>query len=249
VLALSPDGRLLATAKEDLCLYDVATGRQLARVGWDSQSRCRDLAFSSDGRQLLSVQQGFLLGKPDLYVYLWEVSPGKELHRAAELLARKRESADYFTGVYHAAFSPDGRFVVAGCPDEMLYLWECSTAKVRLRFRGGVAAAFTPDGRTLLAVSHDGLVRRFDAATGKALASGKDVVRPDFIFTAGVAFAANGQRVAVWDHNQVLLQDAATSKRIGRLTFPAGCAGVTPQLLLDLRLWPQGMQVSYMAAC
>jgi hypothetical protein len=109
----------------------------------------------------------------------------------------------------------------------MVYLWECGTAKERLRFRGGVAAAFGVDGRTLLALSHDGLIRRFDAASGQALAPAKHVERSDFIFTKGVAFAANCERVAVWDHNQVLLQEAVSGRRISRLTFPAGCNSVT----------------------
>jgi WD40 repeat protein len=226
VLAFSPNGKLLATAEDEVRLYDLAAGRELARVHWDSDSRCRHLAFSPDGRQLVSAHEGSLIGQPDLYVYLWEVGPDNKLRRVAQLLARHREERDYFTGVYHASFSPDSRTVVAGSPGEMIYLWDCRTTKERLRLRGGVAAAFAADGRTLLVVSHDGLIRRFDAASGQALVTAKDVGRSDFIFTEGVAFAANGERVAVWDHNQVLLQETRSSKRISRLTFPAGCNSV-----------------------
>jgi hypothetical protein len=79
----------------------------------------------------------------------------------------------------------------------------------------------------LLAVSHDGLIRRIDVASGKALPPGKNFERSDYIFTKGVAFDANGDRVAVWDHNQVLLLDARSGKRICRLTFPGGSGGGT----------------------
>jgi outer membrane protein assembly factor BamB len=226
-LAFSPDGKLLATAEDDLRLYDLGTGRQLARAAWTTDSTCRHLTFSPDGRRMVSAHEGRLIGKPDFYVYLWEVSPENKLRRIAELLAREREATDYFTEVYHASFSPDSRTVVAGCADETIYLWDCATAKERLRVRGGVAAAFTGDGRTLLAVSHDGLIRRLDPASGKALPPGKDFERSDYIFTKGVAFAANGDRVAVWDHNQVLLLDARSGKRICRLTFPSESGRVT----------------------
>ncbi len=226
-LAFSPDGKLLATAEYDLRLYELGTGRQLARADWTTDSRCRHLAFSPDGRRMVSAHEGTRIGKPNFYVYFWEVSPENKLRRIAELLARHREDTDYFTDVYHASFSPDSRSVVAGCAGETIYLWDCGTAKERLRVRGGVAAAFTADGRTLLAVSHDGLIRRFDPASGKPLPPGKDFERSDYIFTKGVAFAANGDRVAVWDHNQVLLLKASSGKRICRLTFPSDSGRVT----------------------
>jgi hypothetical protein len=227
VLAFSPDGKLLAIAGENLRLYDLATGRELSRLGWPSASYCRHVTFSPDGRRIVSAHEGDLIGEPDLYVYLWEVSPEKKLCRVAELLARKREDSDYFTDVYHASFSTDSRTVVAGSAGETIYLWDCGTAKERLRFHGGVAAAFTADGQTLLAVSHDGLIRRVDAVNGKALPPPKDFVRSDYIFTKGVAFADNGDRVAVWDQNQVLLLDAQSGKRISRQTFPGGTRRVT----------------------
>lgn len=223
-LAFSPDGRLLATAEGSLHLYDTASGRLLARLEWPQESsRCRHLTFSPDSRHIVSVLRCSLIGKPDSY-FLWEVSPEKKLRRVAELLARNQNANDYFTGVYLASFSPDGRSVVAGSADETIYVWDCDTAKERLRLRGGVAAAFSADGQTLLAVSHDGLIQRFDAASGKPLAPPKDFARSDYIFTEGVAFARSGNRAAVWDHNQVLLQDTTTGKRIGRLTFPDGCS-------------------------
>lgn len=227
MLAFSPDGKLLAIAGEKLRLYDLATGRELSRLGWPSGSHCRHLAFSPDGRRIVSTHDARLIGEPDFYVHLWEVTPETKLRRVAELLARKREDSDFFTDVYHASFSPDSQTVVAGSAGETIYLWDCGTAKVRLRLHGGVAAAFTADGKTLLAVSHDGLIRRFDAASGKPLAPPEDFVRSDYIFTEGVAFAAHGDRVAVWDNNQVLLLDTQTGKRISRLTFPQGTRRVT----------------------
>jgi hypothetical protein len=227
MLAFSPDGKFLAIADENLRLYDLATGRELSRLGWPSGSQCRHLAFSPDGRRIVSTHDARLIGEPDFYVHLWEVTPETKLGRVAELLARKREDSDFFTDVYQASFSPDSRTVVAGSAGETIYLWDCATAKERLQLHGGVAAAFSADGKTLLAVSHDGLIRRFDAASGKPIAPPKDFVRSDYIFTKGVTFAAAGDCVAVWDQNQVLLLDSQTGKRISRLTFPGGTRRVT----------------------
>jgi len=218
VLAISPDGKFMAATDGSLHLYDLANGRELARLGWPSKSWCRHIAFSPDGRRIVSAHDGNIIGEPDLYVYLWEISPEKKLRRVAELLARNREATDFFTDVYQASFSPDSQTVVAGSAGEAIYLWDCRTAKERLRLHGGVAAAFTPDGRSLLAVSHDGLIRCFDASSGNAVAPPKDFVRSDYIFTEGVAFAPNGDRVAVWDDHQVLLLDARSGQRVCRLT-------------------------------
>ncbi len=221
-LSLSFDGAVVATG--DLGLFDIATGRKLCTA--EATGRCRHIAFAPDGRRLLSAHEGGIIGEPRLYIYLWDVTSENNLRLAATLLARKSGPNDFFTGLYHAAFSPDGRTVVAGSPDGTVYCWECTTAKERLRFPGVVAAAFAPDGRTLLVVGHDGLLRRFDAASGKAQSPISSLTRSDFIFTEGVAFAANCARVTVWDAFNLLLLDGASGKRISRLVFPNGCAGV-----------------------
>ena len=154
-------------------------------------------------------------GKALNEVRVWDVETGREI----------QVLSGFDFNLTTLAFGREGRQLFGFRP-ETIYVWDCGTGKERLRLHGGVAAAFSADGQTLIAVSHDGLIRRFDAGSGKAFLPPEDFVRSDYIFTEGVAFAANGTRVAVWDHNQVLLQDTTTGKRIGRLTFPVGCSSV-----------------------
>lgn len=225
-IAFSADGTLLATGEVAFHLYDVATGKKLSTGQRDGAvaGRCEYLSFSPDGRWLVSVHSSGMSYEPYLYVYLWQITPKKQLVRPTELLAKNHEPEDRPTDVFHAGFSPDSRTVVAGCPDGTIYLWECATRKERLRFQGGVAAAFTPDSKTLVVLSYDGAIRRHDAWTGRLVS--KPGPRTDFIFTGHMAFSQNSELVAVSDGYEVLLQETTMGRRINRLTFPERCRGV-----------------------
>src|SRR5262249_3342304 len=86
VIALSPDGRILAAARSDsiLQLWDLDSGKELShRTG--EQTRVTALAFSPDGRSLAA-------GHEDGSILIWQVkAPGKRLPApppaAAELRA------------------------------------------------------------------------------------------------------------------------------------------------------------------
>lgn len=227
-LAFSPDGTLVAVAEYLPSLFDRVTGKKLAdgRPDGEPVGFCLHIAFDSDGRRMVSVHRGMEKNQPYLSVFVWEIKPGNQLGPPIRFLAKNHETRKYPTEVYQASFSPDGRSVIAGSADGTVYVWECATRGERYRFQGGVAAVFSPDGRTLLVLAHDGLVRRFDALTGLPLNDQKPSVRTDFIYTGTAAFAANAERVAVSDGNEVLLIESTTGKRICRLDFPEGCHGM-----------------------
>src|SRR5204863_23445 len=71
---------------------------------------------------------------------------------------------------WHAAFSPDGRFVVTASMDGTARVWDAETgAHLTSPLRHGTIAlhaGFSPDGELVVTTSDDKTARIWDAATG-----------------------------------------------------------------------------------
>lgn len=65
--------------------------------------------------------------------------------------------------VHSVCFAPDGRFVVTGCQDAAIRMWDVGTGSMVRILEGHstpvLAVAFSPDGRFLVSKSDDGMVR------------------------------------------------------------------------------------------
>src|SRR5262249_60646477 len=98
-VSFSADGALLATAADnEVRLLEAATGKERFRMHEENKSRVDSLAFSPDGKTLVSAST-------DSAVQLWDANTGKELRRLGG------------TGggpAYTVAFSPDGKTVAVG---------------------------------------------------------------------------------------------------------------------------------------
>jgi WD40 repeat protein len=195
-LALSPDGKTLASAGRDrlIHLWDVAGGEEKGQLKGHKHP-VKGLAFSPDGKRLAS-------GDAQATIRIWDVANAKELHVID--LKSGAETLSF-------AFSPDGKMLAcAGAWNDSSFLpkkgqtltvngkeikfdgviniqgvemtrkegyfvllWDTVTGK-EVRRCGGLedkirSVAFSPDGKKLAAASRDGRVCLWDAATGKEL--------------------------------------------------------------------------------
>jgi RNA polymerase sigma factor (sigma-70 family) len=161
-LALSPDGKKLATATGDwsrqdgierpgqVFVWDVATRKQEATLPGHDPT-VWSVAFSPDGKLLCSVQ-----GREN--VQLWDVTTGKEIGT----LQHPRQ-------IRPIAFSPDGRTLATGLEDGDVRLWQIG-GKVQTHQDLHAHEAqifsvrFSPNGKRLVTASQDETVKLWNVS-------------------------------------------------------------------------------------
>jgi WD40 repeat protein/tetratricopeptide (TPR) repeat protein len=205
-LALSRDGRYLASGSEDYYLgfWDTATGQPLF---WQPhKGAVLSVVFSPDSRWVASAAVD-AAGKPpgeaspDASRYqkgnvtLWEVPGGKELRRLQGPCPL----------VLDLAVSPDGQLLAAACADRKVRVWDTTTGAVRWVLEGHrnrvYRVAFSPDGRQLASGSAvlpvDGVMDFAQDAEVKVwdLAQGRErfTLEPDAVQVGCVAYSPDGR--------------------------------------------------------
>ena len=170
-LALSPNGRLLATAEDGgtIRLWDPVTGAE-ERTLTSAQQRDEGhtyaqetlevLSFSPDGRLLATVShvRTLRLWHPpsvsyDTALRLWDPATGQLQRTLNGQMGRVRA----------VAFSPNGRLLATVGDDSKVRLWDPATGRRQRTFRGHIgevrAVAFSPDGRLLATAGDDTTVQ------------------------------------------------------------------------------------------
>jgi WD40 repeat protein/tetratricopeptide (TPR) repeat protein len=215
-VAVSPDGRRLASAGEDrtVSVWDARTGKPL-RALTAHTGPVTGVAFSPDGRRLASCSW-------DKTVRVWEAATGREL------LTLRRHTA-YVAGV---AFSPGGQRLASGSWDGTVWVWDARTGEPLRALKGHTrevsSVAFSADGRCLAAGGLDKTLRVWEARTGQSLLTLTGHTRA----VTGVAFSPDGRRLASGSSDKtVRVWDARTGRRLLTLeghTFGVGGVAFSP---------------------
>jgi WD40 repeat protein len=161
-VAITSDGKTIAAGNEDgtITIFDVATGKP--RVFKGRPERIRALAFSADGKTLVSGDEQT--------VTVWDVATGKGRGTLESPSGR----------VDSVLFSPDDKIFEAACnpfPTEReseVRVWDTVTLKELCTLQTGqfnVSIAIASDGRTLASGTTGGNIKLWNVATGKELAS------------------------------------------------------------------------------
>jgi WD40 repeat protein/mono/diheme cytochrome c family protein len=150
-LAISPDGKTLATSSYDklIKLWDTASGKEI-RTLKDHIDAVYALAFTPDGSRLISASA-------DRAVKVWDPATGQRLYSMSEPL----------DGLNAVAVSPSGKLVAAGGLDKTIRTWSLGGKNATMvdsliaHEDAILSIAFSPDGETLVSSAADGAIKVF----------------------------------------------------------------------------------------
>jgi hypothetical protein len=171
-------------------LYDVKTGRRLARVGDEL-----DVVLSADVDNRI---ERIALAGPQRIVRVFDLA-------GAPIFELKKHT-DW---VYAVAFSPDGVLLASADRSGGLHLWEAETGRFYFDLpghKGAVTAiAWRPDGNVIASVGEDGTAKLWDAAEGRLLKSwaahNGGVTDVTYLQDGRLVTSGKDKVVRLWDAN------------------------------------------------
>lgn len=227
----SPDGKTVLTGTMDrsgynLRLWDLSTGRALRKMGGNVSIGGNSVAFSPDGRYLLTeVPSGTLR--------LFDLQDAKEVMIF--------ERGEVFSRISALTFTPDGRYVLSGNIDKKtVEVWEVSSGKKLSVFSGHKgdvgSVAISPDGRYALSTdfflekanasskNNIDIYKRFlklwDVSTGKLVRNLEISLSTEAVDNryradlSGAAFSADGKYAVAELDGKLIVWNVLTGKRL-----------------------------------
>jgi RNA polymerase sigma factor (sigma-70 family) len=181
-IKFSADGSILATGEArragEVCLWRVKDGRPIGRYRCPEDTHVNHMAFSPDGKVLVTIGRGRSLVALD-------IGTGKQL--------------DFLSSAHQVdgplAFSMDGKTLATTGSHQTLHFWEPATGSDRLAAPGAhsgdvIALACLPDGRSLVSGSRDQSARIWDLPTGRSMRT-----FPNDGWVAAIAVSGDGSRL------------------------------------------------------
>jgi WD40 repeat protein len=234
--AFSGDGKLLAARvaelnppQEFVVLWDLANGRELAKIG-DEIPNISTVGFAQNGKALLVVDRSG-------GVHQWDLAQRKWLRSLHCLQNEKpQKDAERSSGFYNCKLSSDGRFLAAGLtvvrpakdgmserifPTDAVGIWDTVSGQELWRTSTNDPAivhfAFSPDSQwlALYVISKSWSIQVREVATGKERGRRefKSVTGSPF----GMTLASDGKTVAVSTGSGVILWDSTGTTPIREL--------------------------------